>query len=315
MEYRTVGKSGLKVSEIGLGTNAFGWRLTNERACIEIINTAFELGINFIDTAETYGDGRSEEIIGKAIKRNRTQYIVATKFGFPKTKNPKENPGSRFYMLNAVNQSLKRLDTDYIDLLYIHSPDHDTPIEETLRAMNKLISAGKVRYIGCSNFAAWQLCEAALKAEIHHFEPFVASESRYNLLDRRIEQEIVPCSQKYGIGIIPHGPLASGFLTGKYRRGQRIPDGWALSTPLPSYSSVLSEANFDKLEKLESFSKERSYDLGQLAINWLLSHTWLPSVIAGVTSKEELSHNVASLNWKLSAEDVIEIEKLESVVK
>jgi aryl-alcohol dehydrogenase-like predicted oxidoreductase len=310
MEYRTIGNSGLKVSAMGLGTNAIGWRLTDESTCVDILNCAFELGVNFIDTAEVYGEGRTEEIIGKVIKRNRSQFIVATKFGHIKTMNPKENGGSRIYMLKTVDQSLKRLGTDYIDLLYFHSPDPQTPIEETLRAMDNLVRAGKVRYIGCSNFFAWQLCEAALTARINHLEPFIASESRYNLIDRHIEQEIVPCARKYGMGIVPHGPLASGFLTGKYRRGQKVPENWALANPFGTYRDVLSEENFDKLDKLEVFAKERGYNLGQMAINWLLSHSWLSSVIAGASSKEEVAHNVASLSWKLSAEDVIELEKI-----
>ncbi len=307
MDYRGLGKSGLKVSEIGLGTNTLGGR-ADEQTSISIINNALELGINFIDTAEMYTQGRSEEIIGKAVKGKRSQVVIATKFGYRVSIGPRERGGSRNYIMKAVDLSLKRLNTDYIDLYYLHSPDSETPIEETLRTMDGLISAGKVRYLACSNFAAWQLAEASWTSKLHGLESFIAVQSRYNLLDRDIEEELVPCCKSYGVGVVPWGPLASGFLTGKYQRNQEIPERFTNTSSI--YGDVHTDANYDKLAKLEAFAKERGHSVGELAIAWLLSHPWLGSVIASATNAEQLSHNASAVNWKLTTEDIIQLDKI-----
>jgi len=309
MEYRRLGNSGLKVSEIGLGGNNFGGRADKETS-IDIINHALEMGINFIDTAEMYAQGRSEELVGQAVERKRSQVIIATKFGHPATVGPNEQGGSRSYIMKAVDASLRRLNTDYIDLYYFHNPDPETPIQETLRTLDDLIRAGKVRYIGCSNFAAWQLSEAVWTSKVHNLEPFIAVQPKYNLLDRSIEQELVPCCQTHGTGVIPWGPLASGFLTGEYHRGRKIPSGMRLAKPFPIYSDILTDANFDKLAKLEAFADERGHSVGELAIAWLLSHPWLGSVIAGAMNIEQLSANVAAATWKLTTEDEVEIDRI-----
>ncbi len=309
MEYRRLGNSGLKVSEIGLGGNNFGNR-ADEQTSINIINRALELGINFIDTADMYSQGRSEEIVGKAVKGKRLQVIIATKFGHPTTFGPRERGGSRNYIMKAVDSSLRRLNTDYIDLYYIHYPDTETPIDETLRALDDLVRTGKVRYLGCSNFGAWQLCEAMWTSKLHNLESFVAVQSKYNLLDRSIEQELIPCCQSYGIGVVPWGPLASGFLTGKYRRGQAIPAGVRLANPLSIYADVLTDANCDKLAKLEAFAEEHGHSIGELAIAWLLSHPWLGSVIAGAMNIEQLSANATAGRWKLVAEDTVQLDEI-----
>jgi aryl-alcohol dehydrogenase-like predicted oxidoreductase len=308
MEYRKLGNSGLKVSEVGLGTNTFGLS-TDESTAITIINRAIDSGVNFIDTAAMYARGRSEEIIGKAIKGKREQVILATKFGHIASLTPRELGGSRNYIIKATEQALKRLDTEYIDLFYIHYADTDTPIEETLRSMNDLVRSGKVRYIACSNFAAWQLCEALFTATIHHLESFIAIQMRYNLLDRGIEKEIVPCCQKYGVGVVPWGPLASGFLTGKYRPGAK-PTSGRLANPPAIYRDILTETNFGKLAKLEAFARDCGHSVGDLAIAWLLSHRWLGSVIAGATSPEQLTANVMAGDWRLSPGEVAHVEKL-----
>ncbi len=308
MEYRKLGNSGLKISEIGLGTNTFGMT-ADETTSIQIINRALELGINFIDTAAMYARGKSEEIIGKALKGKREQVILATKFGHQASLTPRELGGSRSYILKSIEQNLKRLDTDYIDLYYLHYVDTETPIEETLRTLNDLIRAGKVRYIACSNFAAWQLCEALLTAQIHNLDSFIAVQMRYNLLDRSVEKEIVPCCQKYGAGLIPWGPLAGGFLTGKYHRNEKPTTG-RLASGIPIYGTILTDSNFDKIEHLEAFARERGHSVLELAIAWLLSHRWLGSVIAGATSPEQVSANAAGANWKLTVEDVAQIEKM-----
>jgi aryl-alcohol dehydrogenase-like predicted oxidoreductase len=304
MEYRRLGKSGLKVSEIGLGTNALGAR-ADEETSIKLIDKALDLGVNLIDTAEVYVRGRSEEIVGKALKGKRSQAVLATKFGVQYS--PKERGGSRTNIIKSIEGSLKRLNTDYIDLYYLHYPDPETPIEETLDALNDLIHAGKVRYIACSNFAAWQLCEAEWTARSHNLNPFVAIQSGYNMLNRSIEREVVPCCQAYGISVIPWGPLASGFLTGKYQRNQDVPARFA---PNAFYNSIFTQANFDKLEKWESFAEERGHTVGELAVAWLLSHAWLASVITGATNPDQVSTNVAAGSWKLTADDIAKLNKL-----
>ena len=307
MNYRGIGKSGLKVSGIGLGTNAFGGR-ADEQTSISIINAALELGINFIDTAERYTQGRSEEIIGKAVEGKRSQVVIATKFGYRASTDPKERGGSRKHIMKAVDLSLRRLNTDYIDLYYLHHPDSETPIEETIRTMDGLVSTGKVRYLACSNLVAWQLCEALWTSKFYNLESFIAVQTRYNLLDRDVEEELVPCCQSYGVGVVPWGPLASGFLTGKYQRNQEIPARFANTSSI--YGDVHTDTNFDKLAELEVFAKERGHSIGELAVAWLLSHPWLGSVIAGATNVEQVSHNAAAANWKLTTEDIIELDKI-----
>ncbi|MFC1909498.1 aldo/keto reductase [Chloroflexota bacterium] len=308
MEYRRLGTLGLKVSEIGLGSNNFGAR-ADEKTSINVINNALEMGINFIDTADSYAQGRSEELVAKAVRRGRSQVIIATKFGDPRSVGPDEKGGSRSHLMKAVDASLKRLNTDYIDLYYFHFPDPETPIEETLHALDDLVRTGKVRYIGCSNFAAWQLCEALWTSRLNNLESFIAVQSRYNLIDRGIEQELIPCCQDYGVSVIPWGPLANGFLTGKYRRGQESPTGTRLANLLYFHRNILTDANFDILARLEAFASERGHSVGELAIAWLLSHPWLGSVIAGAMNKEQLSANIASASWKLTAADLAELEK------
>ena len=309
MKYRRLGYSGLRVSEIGLGGNNFGGRSDTEQS-IKVINSALDMGINFIDTAELYSQGKSEEIVGEAIKGKRSDVIIATKFGYKRTLTPAQQGGSRDYIMKAVEASLKRLNTDYIDLYYIHWYDPFTPILETLRTMDTLVRSGKVRYIACSNIDAWQLDDAWWTSKAHNLEPFIAVQPKYHMLDRSIEKELVPCCEAHGIGVIPWGPLASGFLTGKYRRGQTIPEDMRLAKPFSIYADIITSENFDKLEKLEAFAKERGHTVGELAIAWLLSNPWLGSVIAGAMSSKQLAENVAAADWELTAEDKVAIDAL-----
>src|SRR5262245_45198215 len=226
MEYRRLGKSGLKVSEIGLGTGSASFPgRADERTAIDIINFALESGINYIDTGETYAEGRSEILIGMAIKGKRSEVIIGTKFGHPRSTGGTEQRGSRARLMKAVEGSLRRLDTEYIDVYIMHAPDPDTPIEETLRALDDLVRTGKVRYTGCSNFAAWQICEALWTSRVDSLETFIMAESNYNLINRDIERELVPCCQTLGVGIVPIRPLAGGSLTGTYRLGNEMPEG------------------------------------------------------------------------------------------
>ena len=314
MEYRNLGSSNLKVSEIGLGSDTFG-RDINEQATIAIINHALDLGINYIDTADVYGwGGRSEKFVGKAIKGKRSQVIIATKFGVAVVENApqgtsRDGLGSRDYVMKAVDASLKRLDTDYIDLYQFHMPDPTTPIEETLQAMNDLVRAGKVRFIGCSNFSAWELCEALWISKVAGLDSFVSVEPRYNLMERSIEEELAPCCQTYNIGVIPWYPLAAGFLTGKYRRGEAIPAGTRFSSNPTMYGRMMTDANFDRLEKLQTFASEHGHSMAELAISWLISRQWVTTVIAGVTKTEQVSANVTAAKWKLTADEMTRLDR------
>lgn len=308
MEYRNLGGSGLKVSEIGLGGNNFGW-WADEQTSVSVINHAIDTGINFIDTADVYDRGHSEEFIGQAINGKRDRVLIATKFGSPMGEGPNDRGGSRYYTMKAVEASLRRLQTDYIDLYQIHFPDTTTAIEETLRTLDDIIRAGKVRYIGCSNFAAWQLCEALWTSKVCNLPSFVTVQPRYNMFDRQIERELVPCCQSYGIGVIPYSPLAGGFLTGKYRQGEKPPDG-RLSQQMSTGSGLFKDDNWDKLSKIEAFALECGHTMGELAIAWLLSRPWLSTVIAGARKAEQVSANIAAAQWKLTAEETAEVDAI-----
>ncbi len=313
MEYRNLGSSGLKVSTLGLGANNFGWWIDEQRSAA-VINHALELGVNFIDTADIYDKGRSEEFIAATLKGRRTQVMIATKFAGAMGEGPNDRGGSRGYIMRAVEASLKRLKTDYIDLYQMHYPDPTTPIEETLRTLDDLVKAGKVRYIGCSNFAAWQLSEAMWTSRFNNLNSFVTMQTKYNLLERQIEQDLVPCCKGHGVGVIPWGPLAGGFLAGKYRRGEQPSTPVGATRPakvlIQVYSNILTDGNWEKLAKLEAFAKARGHKVSELAIAWLLAHPWLSTVIAGASSPEQLDASVAGANWKLSAEEVAEIEQI-----
>jgi aryl-alcohol dehydrogenase-like predicted oxidoreductase len=309
MEYRKLGNSGLRVSAIGLGCNGFGSRY-DESTALGIIERAVELGVNFIDTANAYSEGRSEEIVGKGLKGKRSKIVLATKFGHHRTLGPADQGGSRNNILASVEASLKRLNTNYIDLYYIHQPDPQTPIAETLRTLNDLVRSGKVRYISCSNFAAWELCEAIWTSRLQNRVPFIAIQSKYNMLERGIEREVAPCCQSCGVSVVPWQPLAGGFLTGKYRRGEPMPKGARLSKARGIDAGTMTDANYDKVAKLEAFAKERGHNVGDLAIAWLLAHPWLGSVIAGVANPEQLKVNITGADWKLTPEDMAQLDKM-----
>ncbi|MBI4299580.1 MAG: aldo/keto reductase [Chloroflexi bacterium] len=307
MEYRKLGRSGLSVSAIGLGCNNFGWRLDEERTAA-VVNRALELGINFLDTSDSYGRGLSETYIGNILKGRRREAILATKFASPMGDRPNDRGGSRYHIMEAVDASLRRLQTDYIDLYQMHVVDPATPIEETLRTLDDLVHAGKVRYIGCSNFAAWQLCEAIWTSRSNNRESFISVQPLYNAIDRRIERELIPCCVAYGIGIIPYSPLANGFLTGKYRRGQAAMEGTRLAGIPAMQDRIFTEENFAKLDKLEVFATTREHSVGDLAIAWLLAQPMISTVIAGATSPEQVGANIKGADWKLEARDLEQLE-------
>ncbi|MBI2985870.1 MAG: aldo/keto reductase [Deltaproteobacteria bacterium] len=307
MEYRRLGNSGLKVSALGLGTNNFGERL-DEQGSVRVIHAALELGINFLDTANRYGDGRSEEWIGKALRNKRREALIATKFARAMGSGPNDAGGSRNHIMEQVEGSLRRLDTDYIDLYQMHVSDPETPIEETVRTLDDLIRQGKVRYIGCSVFAAWKVCEAVWTARTLNMNSFVSVQPQYNLLQREIEKELLPFCRRYNLGIIPYYPLAAGFLTGKYRQGEAIPKGTRFAAS-PRHQRLFNEKNFSILARLERFAGERGHSVGELAIAWLLANRVVSTVIAGASKPEQITANLRAVDWKLTAEDVKEIDQ------
>jgi len=309
MEYRNLGRSGLQVSVVGLGCNNFGGRLDIDQTRA-VVGKALDLGINLLDTADVYGGGgKSEEQLGEVLKGRRHEVVLATKFASPMGEGPMQRGGSRQHIIQAVEDSLRRLQTDYIDLYQMHRPDASTPIEETLRALDDLVRAGKVRYIGNSNFTGWQVVESHYLAEKHNLAPFISAQNEYNLLDRRIERELVPACDKYGVGILPFFPLASGFLTGKYRPGEEPPQGARLSSG-PMAGRVLNEGNFATLTRLEDFATQRGHTILELAIGWLASQSHVPSVISGATKPEQVEANVAAANWKLTPEELAEVDAI-----
>lgn len=312
MEYRNLGRSGLQVSVVGLGCNNFGRRadLETTRA---VVHKALDLGINLLDTADVYGGaGLSEEFLGQVLEGRRREVVLATKFANPMGEGPMNRGGSRRYIMAAAEASLRRLKTDYIDLYQMHAPDPKTPIEETLRALDDLVRQGKVRYIGHSNFAGWQAAEAHYVAEKLNTTPFVSAQNEYNLLNRRIERELVPACEAYGLGILPYFPLASGFLTGKYRQDQPLPEGARLSSPAaaPMANGILTPKNYELLGKLEAFAGQRGKSMTELAFGWLATQPFVPSVIAGATKPEQVEQNAAAGAWRLSAEEMAEVDSL-----
>jgi aryl-alcohol dehydrogenase-like predicted oxidoreductase len=309
MEYRYLGPTGLQVSTVGLGTNNFGFRM-DESDSIRVARFAVDQGINFLDTANTYGRGLSEERIGKALKDVRKDVIIATKFGMAMGEGPNTKGGSRHHIIQQAEDSLRLLQTDYIDLYQIHRPDPITPIEETIRALDDLIHQGKVRYIGCSNFSAWQTCEAVWTSKALNMAPFVSVQPEYNMLNRTVESELLPFCNDYNIGILPFYPLASGFLTGKYVQGKEAPEGTRLAGNERARQNTLTEKNFKVLSELAQFADQHGHPMVELAIAWLLANTAVSSVIAGATKEEQIVANVKAADWKLTEHDLSEIDKI-----
>jgi aryl-alcohol dehydrogenase-like predicted oxidoreductase len=309
MEIRNLGQSGLRVSAIGLGCNNFGARIDDD-ATRAVIHKALDLGITLFDTADTYGErGGSETVIGKILGDDRKQIVLATKFGMPMDDVGVKVGGSRRYIMQAVEDSLRRLRTDWFDLYQIHAPDPRTPIEETLRALDDLVRQGKVRYIGCSNFPAWQVVEAQWTARANNLNTFVSCQDEYSLLVRHVvEPQLKPAMLKYGMGLLPFFPLASGLLTGKYRRNTNLPTGTRLANTQRLADRYLTDRNWPIAEKLADFAERRGNTMLELAFSWLLAQAPVASVIAGATRPEQLVQNVKAGGWKLSAEELAEVD-------
>ncbi|MGI8968131.1 MAG: aldo/keto reductase [Chloroflexota bacterium] len=308
MQFRRLGDSGLKVSVVGLGCNNFGRRL-DRQATARVVDAAIDCGIKLFDTADVYGSGESEEYLGAAVGERRDQVIIATKFRSPMGDGPYAQGGSRRYILEAVDASLRRLGTDYIDLYQMHSPDPETPIEETLSTLNDLVHDGKVRYIGSSNFDGWQIADAAWTARLNHWTPFIAAQNHYSLLEREVEREVIPACERFGVGMLPYFPLASGMLTGKYRRGQPAPEGTRLAGS-PSAGRWMRDDVFDTIEGLERFAQDHGISLLDVAIGGLAAQPAVASVIAGATKVEQIEANVQAGNWVPSKDELAEINRI-----
>jgi aryl-alcohol dehydrogenase-like predicted oxidoreductase len=312
MEHKSLGRSGLQVSVVGLGCMNFGM-MNDEAESAEVVHKAMDLGVNFFDTADVYGErGKSEQWLGKALGSRRPEVIVATKFAGPMSSERFDmQGGSRRYIMQAVEASLQRLGTDYIDLYQMHRVDGDTPIEETLSALDDLVRQGKIRYFGCSNYAAWQVTEAEWTSRSCSFNRFISAQNRYSLLTRDIEKELVPACERYGLGILPYFPLESGLLTGKYRKGEAAPEGTRLAK-WGSFGSgaFASDDKIDKVEALQEVCSRYDHSLLDMAIGWLASRPAVSSVIAGVTSPQQLEKNVKAGEWRPTDEELAEIDEI-----
>ena len=309
MKLRQLGNSGLQVSAIGLGCNNFGWRIDVETSR-KVIDRALELGITLLDTADIYGNlGGSEAALGEILGARRKEIVLATKFGIAMDKEERLKGASRRYIVSAAEASLKRLKTDWIDLYQVHRPDPLTPIEETLGALDDLVRQGKVRYIGCSNYAAWQVADAVWTARDRRFSSFIACQDEYSLVMRDIERELLPAMQHFGLGLLPYFPLASGLLSGKYKRGA-LPEGARLAAVPGLGQGYLTEENWRKVEALGPFAEERGHSLLDLAVAWLLARPKVASVIAGATTPEQVEQNVKAAEWELAATDLAEVDKI-----
>lgn len=310
MEQRRLGKSGLYVSAVGVGCNNFGGRI-DAAGTREVVHAALDQGINFFDTADVYGDQRSETLLGEALGPRRPEVIVATKFGMATGPGRQDRGGSRHYVRRAVEASLRRLGTDYIDLYQMHAPDPATPMEETLSVLDDLVREGKVRYVGHSNFAGWQIADADWIARTVGRTPFVTAQNQYSLLERSVRHEVLPACRHFGLGLLPYFPLASGMLSGKYRRGAALPRGTRLALVERLAQRTLTEVNFARVEALAHFAEAHGHTLLELAFCWLLSHPEVVSVIAGATSAQQVADNAAAAaDWRLEQPAMEEVGRL-----
>jgi aryl-alcohol dehydrogenase-like predicted oxidoreductase len=309
MQKRKLGAAGPEVSVVGLGTNNFGGRIDGA-ASRRVVSKALDLGITLFDTADTYGNkGGSEEILGNILGSRRKDIVLATKFGMVMDDAGKLQGASRRYIMHAVEASLKRLKTDWIDLYQLHRPDPKTPIEETLRALDDVIKAGKVRYVGCSYLSAVQLQEALAVARRHGLASFISCQDEYSLLVRDVEDDRIAVMREHGLGLLPFFPLASGLLTGKYKSGAPLPAGSRLSSS-PRHTDVLNTRNWRIVDRLGEFAAQRGHTLLELAMSWLVSRPFVPSIIAGATKPEQIEQNIAAVGWNLSPPELAEIDRI-----
>ncbi len=310
MEYRNLGNSGLKVPVLSLGTGTFGgtneffqrWGQTDAKEATRLIDICLERGINFFDTANVYSLGDSEIVLGKALKGKRDQSIVSTKATFQMGEQPNERGSSRYHLMNALEDSLKRLGTDYIDLYLMHGFDQNTPIEETLRTLDNMVKSGKVRYIGCSNFASWQLMKSLSISERNNLEKYVIYQGYYSLIGRDCEQELLPLLEDQNMGLMVWSPLGWGRLTGKIKRGMEIKEGRIKSGGDIGAPPVEDEFLFNVVDVLEEISNEIGKSIPQIAINWLLQNKRVSNIVIGARNEKQLLSNIDSVDWNLSEE-------------
>ena len=310
MEYRNLGSSGLRVSLVGLGCNNFGMRLDLEQTRA-VVDRAFDLGITLFDTADMYGGrGGSETQLGKILGHRRKDIVLASKFGMAMSDDGTKIGASRRYIMSAVEDSLRRLETDWIDLYQLHQPDPLTPLDETMQALDDLVTQGKIRYIGCSNLPSWQVVESQWISKSLGLNRFVSCQDEYNILNRNVEAELIPAMQKYGCGLLPYFPLASGLLTGKYKRTE-MPEGARL-TDMPTFANriYLTDENFDIVDNLNKFAQKTGHSILELAFGWMASRPTTASIIAGATKPEQIDANVAAVNWVLSQSEIDEVDKI-----
>lgn len=308
MQKRQIGRSGLRVTTLGLGCNNFGWTI-DQQASNQVVSKALDVGINLFDTADRYGaaGGDSEVVLGKALGARRKDIVLLTKFGVDLV-NARLRDSSRSYVMRAVEGSLQRLGTDYLDIYMIHWPDYATPIEETLRALDDLVRAGKVRYIACSNLETWRVVDALWTSKHHRLESFIATQTEYSLLNRSAEKDVIPALQHYGVGFIPYYPLASGLLTGKY--SAQGAQGRLKDNFLRLGDAFMTERNLKLVAALEAFCRERGHTLLELAVSWLAAQPAVASIICGATRPEQVEQNAGAAGWKLSAEELAEVDRL-----
>ncbi|MFC4063866.1 aldo/keto reductase [Actinoplanes subglobosus] len=312
MTYRRLGDSGLVVSVVGIGCNNFGRKLDLD-GTREVVDAALDAGINLFDTADIYGTphGSSEQLLGAALKGRRDEVVLATKFGMDmEGLNGRDfgARGARRYIVRAVEASLRRLETDHIDLYQMHAPDPATPIDETLAALDDLVRSGKVRYLGNSNFSGWQIADADWVARSGNRTRFISAQNQYSLLARDVEAEVIPACERFGLGFLPFFPLESGLLTGKYRRGEQPPAGTRMANE--RYASWLARADWDTIEALTAFGAERGRSVLEVAVAGLAAQPGVTSVIAGATTAEQVQANAAAGAWRLSAADVAALDAL-----
>jgi len=313
METRNVGRSGLKVSLVGLGCNNFGGRL-DRAATQRVVDRAIERGITLFDTADSYGNrGGSEAQLGEVLGARRKDVVLATKFGSTMDDAGLLKGTSRRYVVKAVEASLTRLKTDWIDLYQLHWPEAGTPMEETMRALDDLVRSGKVRYLGCSNLPAWEVVDAQWIARHHGLAPLVCSQNEYSLLARDNERELIPALRSQGMGLLPYYPLASGLLTGKYRKGQPLPEGTRLQNTKSWAQRFLTERNWSRVEQLTGFCERRGVTMVEVAFGWLASRGAVASIIAGATQPEQIDANVAAALWRPDDEALAELDAISAL--
>lgn len=308
MNFRRLGNSGLKVSALGLGTNAFGKR-SDKQTSIRIIHKALDHGINFIDTANIYANSESERIIGHALEGRRHNVVLATKAGLVRGEGPNDRGSSRSHLQQELDNSLMRLKTDYVDLYQIHTFDPHTPLEETLRTLDDMVRSGKVRYIGASNYAAWELMKAVGISEHLGLNRYVSIQTSYSLADRTPEQELAPLCQDQGIGIIPYFPLAGGILSGKYSSTEALPEGSRAETD-PNFSKFLNDDRIALSRNISSVAHDLGCTPGALSLSWLIHRPSVSTVIGGATKVEQLEENLQSISIKLDANQLEELDQI-----